>query len=139
MIAALKAAETRRWEFAALLLVVVGYVLVASSYARHGTIHNDEGFYAYASREVMRGRIPYRDFGYTQTPVLPYVEGVLMSATGFGISHQRTLNAVWGALSLLLAVAVWKRAGLRPLAAAALAAAWLLCQALMYYDTIGKT
>lgn len=118
---------------------VIAYAVIASAYVSRGHANNDEGFYAYASREVMRGRIPYRDFGYTQTPVLPYVEGVLMSATGFGISHQRTLNAVWGALSLLLAVAVWKRAGLRPLAAAALAAAWLLCQALMYYDTIGKT
>lgn len=138
MIAALKAAERRRWEFAALLLVVAGYIFVASSYARHGTIHNDEGFYAEASREVMRGRIPYRDFAYTQTPVLPYVQGVVMAVVGYGVREQRWINVAWSALAIAVALLIWRRAGLNCVTCLGFICAWF-CPQLVYYSTIGKT
>jgi hypothetical protein len=122
-----------------LVLAVAGYLLVANAYVEHGSPNNDEGFYAEASREAMRGRIPYRDFGYTQTPLLPYIQGTVMRAVGFGIRAQRGINVAWTTLAVVLAVMVWRRAGLGPLACAELLLAWFLCQALIYYDTIGKT
>jgi hypothetical protein len=126
-------------HYLVMALAVGAYFAIAAAYVDHGAPNNDEGFYAYASREVMRGRIPYRDFGYTQTPVLPYVQGAVMEVVGFGIRAQRGINVAWTMLAVALAVIVWKRAGLRPLACAQLLLAWFLSHALVYYDTIGKT
>jgi hypothetical protein len=122
-----------------LTLAVLACAAVGFTFAHHGVPNNDEGFYAYASREVMRGRIPYRDFAYTQTPVLPYLQGAAMEVAGFGVRQQRWLNVAWSALALALVLAVWRRAGLPPWAGAVLLLCWFLCHSLLYYDTVGKT
>ena len=70
------------WKLLAVALVAGLYLGIAGYFVRHGMINFDEGFYAYVAREVMRGRVPYRDFAYTQTPLLPYLEGAAMSVTG---------------------------------------------------------
>ena len=44
--------------------------------ARHRLIDGDEGFYLMASRLVFEHRVPYRDFFFTQTPLLPFVYGL---------------------------------------------------------------
>ena len=62
----------------------------------------DEGFYALAAKEAMSGAIPYRDFGYSQAPLLPYLNGALMKWIGFGWLEQRWVNALWGLATLVL-------------------------------------
>jgi hypothetical protein len=65
----------------------------------------DEGYYAIAARNVMRGLVPYRDFAYTQMPILPYFNGALMRLLGYRLITQRIVNAMWGGLTL--AVILW--------------------------------
>jgi len=100
---------TARWLPLSLgLLVVFGtYAILAGFYMQRGPMNSDEGFYAMAARCVMEGRLPYRDFAYTQMPLLPYLNGLAMSVTGFGLAAQRGINMLWGAVGLLtLAVAL---------------------------------
>lgn len=127
---------------ASILTVVAAaiiYLSAAGFYVERGKANADEGFYAYASYSVMHGKIPYRDFAYTQMPVLPYLQGALMSFTGFGVRQQRWINACLGALSLALGVVVWRKSRLHPAVCWALVLAWCFCKPLLYYDTIGKT
>lgn len=130
---------SRHASILTVLAAAVIYLLAAGFYVERGEPSADEGFYAYASYAVMHGKIPYRDFGYTQMPVLPYLQGAIMSVTGFGVRQQRWLNVCLGALSVALGVAMWRKFKLHPLACWALILAWCFCKPLLYYDTIGKT
>ncbi|HPB11670.1 MAG TPA: hypothetical protein PLT74_10450, partial [Kiritimatiellia bacterium] len=41
-----------------------------------GNLNQDEGWYLYAARAVADGRLTYRDFFFTQGPVMPYLYGL---------------------------------------------------------------
>jgi hypothetical protein len=98
----------------------------------------DEGFYAAAARAVVQGEVPYRDFGYTQTPLLPYVNGLIMRLTRFGLFEQRIINGSWGLLALLLgARLLWRRGA--EWGAVLLIALFTLSPAWMYLANLGKT
>jgi len=95
-----------------LLLVLTVYSLLAGYYRHTGMMAPDESFYTVAAREVWEGRLPYRDFAYTQTPLLPYLSGLALGAIGFGMDNHRLINAVWGGLGLVvLMLGVWRRLG----------------------------
>lgn len=100
-------------------LIILGFALVAGIYfanhgylSTHSRMNADEGFYAIAARSVMQGEMPYRDFAYTQMPLLPYMNGLAMTVVGFGLTEQRVCNILWTALGLLsLVLALWRRTG----------------------------
>jgi 4-amino-4-deoxy-L-arabinose transferase-like glycosyltransferase len=52
------------------------YCLIGLAFAILGNTNRDEGWYLYASRLVYEGKVPYRDFPYFQTPLLPYIYGL---------------------------------------------------------------
>jgi hypothetical protein len=111
LVSLLRAPPWRRVARAALLVlgfaVVFGpYLGLGNLYRLRGEMNADEGFYVLAARAVMEGQLPYRDFGYTQMPLLPYLNGALMSGVGFGLDAQRSINLAWGALGLLAIVLV---------------------------------
>jgi len=85
------------WTLLALLLAVQ-----IGRFVLHQEMNADEGFYALAARSALGGLLPYRDFGYSQMPVLPYLNGLAMRAISFGLLEQRAVNAAWGVLTLLL-------------------------------------
>jgi 4-amino-4-deoxy-L-arabinose transferase-like glycosyltransferase len=93
-----------RWKSSLILLVGGVYVIFSVWNIIYSGANADEGFYALAARSVWQGDLPYRDFGYTQMPLLPYINGLVMQLTGFGLFQQRAVNGVWGALTLLLAI-----------------------------------
>lgn len=87
-------------------------------------VSSDEGFYAQAARNALSGLLPYRDFGYTQGPVVPYLNGAAMAAAGWGLTSQRLVQAAWGVLGM--AALLFLAVRLTDLAAAEAAAAALL-------------
>jgi hypothetical protein len=134
----------RRWGRIAVLalgfaLVFGTYFTLADYYRQRGRMNADEGYYAVAARSVMEGKLPYRDFGYTQMPLLPYANGLLMSITGFGLDAQRRINVCWGALAMLtVIVALRRRLGRwEP----GLVAAWCVALSPHYatFQAMGKT
>lgn len=116
------------------LLHVVG----ATCHVFFGGLNADEGFYAVAARAVMQGELPYRDFGYTQMPLLPYLNGALMRLIGFGLFEQRAVNGLWGALALGLA-GLWLGRRTRPGIGLLLVVLFSASPAWMYFIHLGKT
>lgn len=105
--------------------------------AFNGSLNVDEGFYGLSARAAWSGLLPYRDFGYTQTPLFPYISGALMRLIGFGFLKQRLADGTWGLLAAGLGTAfLWRRANSR----AALVFVLLVVSDLqwMYFADIGK-
>ena len=65
-----------------------------------GPLNQDEGWYLLAAQNVSRGMTPYRDFLYTQGPVLPYAYGWIAGAwSDVGVLGGRLVTAVFGFLA----------------------------------------
>jgi len=93
-------------------LVVPALVFVPLSLVRF--VDGDEGVYAYASRLALHGNVPYRDFFYEQTPLLPYVYGAWIGVTGESWYALRVLSALLAcAVGALLYVHAARRFGRR--------------------------
>ncbi len=119
-------------------VVATAYIVIAAFHVKYGAMNVDEGFYAAATRAVWQGEMPYRDFGFTQPPVVPYANAPLLAATGFGLFQQRTVSAFWAALAVALgAWLVFHRAGRGP--ALLLVAVFALAPPWMYFIHLGKT
>src|SRR5437016_4568472 len=58
------------------IALLLGVVLLVVSRLR--LVDGDEGFYLLAAKSVYHGKVLYRDFFYTQMPLLPYVYGLWM-------------------------------------------------------------
>lgn len=89
-------------------IVVLGFAVVfgthfflSTYYLDHSHMGADEGYYAIAARYALDGDLPYRDYAYTQMPLLPYWNGLAMEITGYGLFNQRACNICWSFLGLL--------------------------------------
>ena len=124
-------------------LAAFGFVVLAFAAVWLGALNQDEGWYLYAARIVSEGKTPYRDFFYTQAPVMPVVYAAFTSIwNSFGLLGARILTIVFGALGLAFFCAIAARLvapGRRALAA--LAVFLLLGSNLyhLYYIAIPKT
>ena len=99
-----------------------------------GNVNQDEGWYLYAARSVSSGATPYRDFFFTQGPVMPYVYGWLSGLWApHGVLGGRLLTAGFGLLSCALAAALARRAVPLPRAAEAGAVAFALTACNLYH------
>ena len=90
-----------------LLRVPVFVLLVCffSFVARHRLIDGDEGFYLMTSRLVLEHKLPYLDFFYTQTPLLPYAYGLWMKLFGISWFAARSLSA---ALTIFIGMLIYE-------------------------------
>ena len=75
------------------LLGIGLFVIGCLVYLELGQVNADEGWYLYASKLALEGELPYRDFAYTQMPLLPYIYGVIQ------IVHP---SIFWGRLTSVL-------------------------------------
>jgi Dolichyl-phosphate-mannose-protein mannosyltransferase len=60
-----------------------------------GGVDNDEGYYGLAAKLTTKGDVLYRDFFYTQSPLLPYVYGAWMEVFGFTLAASRALSVIF--------------------------------------------
>ncbi|MBP8656293.1 MAG: hypothetical protein KBI43_07630, partial [Kiritimatiellae bacterium] len=62
------------WGHLALFLAVVAtWLALAGLNLWMGELNQDEGWYLYAAKQMGEGLWPYRDFAFTQAPMLPLV------------------------------------------------------------------
>jgi len=108
-----------------------------------GLLNQDEGWYLYAALETTRGHMPYRDFFFTQGPVLPVVYGWMSPLwSPYGVAGGRMLTALLGLFSGALAAGLASRAVAREqrMAAGILALAFTAANVYhSYFTTIPKT
>lgn len=108
-----------------------------------GNLNQDEGWYLYAARMVAAGKLPYRDFFFTQGPVMPHVYGFLYGAwSGGGVLGGRVLTAVFGLAGCCCAAGLARRAVplRRAPEAAVMAFALTACNLYhVYFTSIPKT
>lgn len=94
-------------RFLNILLVAGACFLAIVLYAANlyfGDLNHDEGWYLYAARQVSRGLLPYRDFHFSQPPLVPFIYAFLRPLWGAGgIVGGRLLTAFFGLFSALLA------------------------------------
>ena len=60
-----------------------------------GGLNQDEGWYLYAAQMVQSGKLPYRDFFYTQGPAMPFVYSFLAPVWGMSSPFHGLLGGVW--------------------------------------------
>ena len=80
-----------RWLPATCFALLILFFIFA---AETGT---DEGFYLVASKLVYQGKVLYRDFHYTQMPLLPYVYGVpqLIFGNSLYVGRLTSVRCYW--------------------------------------------
>ena len=104
----------------------------------YGRINADEGWYLYASRLVYEGQRPYQDFAYTQTPLLPYVYGILQTIFAPSIYWGRITTFALTTIAMIFSLAIaWRYAGRKACAITALL--WATFTLGIYYQSITKT
>jgi len=108
-----------------------------------GDLNQDEGWYLYAARLVHEGQMPYRDFAFTQGPVMAYAYSIAypLVASG-GVAAGRLVTALIGfAATLCAAWLAFNTTGTDRRRAAALATFTLIAVNVYqsYFFTIVKT
>ena len=96
---------------------LAAYGGLALACALFGRTNDDEGWYLYAAHLVWRGSLPYRDFAFTQMPLMPYVYGLPQWMFGESLYVGRATSVVLAVGAAAIAVRIaWRRGG--PLAGA---------------------
>jgi hypothetical protein len=122
------------------LLVAVAAVfgLCIWYWVGHSRFNADEGFYLAAARATLSGDLPYRDYGYTQGPILPLIDAPLLAVFPPTLETFRWICAGWAACGLV--VAFFLMGGRRrPLAAALGLVPLASTPIVLPYLCIGKT
>ena len=126
------------WTLAATAFAVLGAASVWM-----GGLNQDEGWYLYAANLVAEGRVPYRDFFYTQGPLLPIVYSAFTWVwRSWGLLGARVFTLLVGAASVLFASALARRLAPQERRNEAALVAFLLLGSNLYhvyYLTIPKT
>lgn len=122
----------------ALTVVIAVYLVSACWHVQYGAFNTDEGFYAIATRAVAAGEMPYRDFGFSQPPVVLYANALPLRLIGFGLFDQRAINGAWAALALLMAC-VWLSRHTNAWWGLGLALLFALSAPWMHFTHLGKT
>lgn len=78
------------------ILLTTLYVLEGLYFVAYGNLNQDEGWYLYASKLVYKGQVPYVDFAYFQTPLLPYIYGIPQLLFGSSILVGRLTSFIFG-------------------------------------------
>jgi MFS family permease len=91
---------------ALLVLAIEAYILIF-----YRQINLDEGWYLWAGKLVYEGKVPFRDFAFPQSPLLPYVYGIFQSWWGEGLLQGRFTTLLITCLNLALWMRLARRLG----------------------------
>ncbi len=86
------------------LVSVLAAVILGAANIYLGDLNQDEGWYLYAARMVSQGQVLYRDFAFTQAPVLPHVYALFYPAVkAGGVLGGRVITWIFGIVASILA------------------------------------
>ena len=126
------------WYLTAFALAVLAFAAVWL-----GGLNQDEGWYLYAANLVAEGQMPYRDFFYTQAPLMPLVYSAFAGIWAkWGLLGGRVFTLALGLAGIVFLVALARRlASPEKRSLASLLVAIVLCGNLyhLYYLAIPKT
>ncbi len=104
-------AEVGSWALLGAVALVQAAVFVPAAIWRY--VDGDEGYYLLASDLVLGAKLPYRDFMFTQMPLLPYLYGLWTAVLGETWLTARLLSVAFAiALGVLLFDFARRRFGL---------------------------
>jgi hypothetical protein len=83
-------------------LVSLVYLAGLLYYAQARPFEADEGYYTSAARLVWEGKVPYRDFSYQQTALLPYLYSWVWAIHPRSLVAMRMLSSVFGGAAVFL-------------------------------------
>jgi len=86
-------------------LAIFAFAVLAAFAVWFGGLNQDEGWYLYAAQLVGEGKMLYRDFAFTQGPLLPkfYKSFAWVWADGRGLLGARIFTATIGLVGMMLA------------------------------------
>jgi hypothetical protein len=99
--------EGKFWN-AVIVSGITLFILISILFIFFGEANADEGWYLYASKLVFEGQHPYRDFAFTQTPLLPYIYGIAQTVFHPSMYLGRITSAI---LSTIAFIFSWIAAG----------------------------
>ena len=118
----------------ALLMAMVAAAALYVFALFFGNLNQDEGWYLYSALRVAEGAQPYRDFFFTQGPVLPKVYGVLSGLWApHGVLGGRVLTLMFGVLGCVATALLARRAVQRERALEASVVAFALTACNLYH------
>jgi len=94
-----------------ILCSTVLFLVNSTVFSFWGQINADEGWYLYASKLVYSGLLPYKDFAFTQTPLLPYVYGLPQIFFPQSIYLGRITSIVFSTIAFILSITIAKKFG----------------------------
>lgn len=92
-----------------LVLLFAGYFFIGIFFIVYGGLNGDEGWYLYAGKLVYEQKIPYLDFMYNQTPLLPYIYGLLQHFIGPSLLLGRLTSFFLALMNAFLTVKIIER------------------------------
>lgn len=124
-------------------LATFSFAVLACASVWFGGLNQDEGWYVYAANLVAEGNIPYKDFFFTQGPVMPVVYSAFTCIwRSLGLLGARIFTLILGLIGIIFACGLARRlAPVERRGIAALIVALLLGSNLyhLYYLAIPKT
>ena len=98
------------WLVSLWLCALILYAVLGAANLHFGDLNQDEGWYLYAARQVHDGAVPYRDFAFTQGPMLPLVYSMAQPLVDrWGVAGGRLFSLLVGFLGALAAAALAAR------------------------------
>lgn len=103
-------------------LVVLASAAVYAVALVFGELNQDEGWYLYAAGMVAEGRVPYRDFAFTQGPVMAFTYALGRPFVGLmGVAGGRVFTLLLGVAAIACAAVLAARLAPKSRRAAAVA------------------
>ena len=125
------------------LVSALAFVVLAAASVWMGGLNQDEGWYLYAAELAGEGRMPYRDFFFTQGPLMPAIYSLLRFSWHWaGLAGARVATCVLGLSGMILFALTARALVPKKAKGAAFAAVFALlgCNLYhVYYLTIPKT
>ena len=91
-------------------LAAFAFAILACTAVWFGGLNQDEGWYLYAANLVSEGHVPYRDFFFTQGPVMPIVYSAFTWVwKGWGLLGARIFTLFLGVFGILFAAGLVRR------------------------------